>query len=312
MISRTYTLSEKDGHVISFSEHGNSEGPAIIAFHGGPGSKSKPYYAERFDLSKYRVILFDQRGCGKSTPIGKLENNTTDDLLGDAERIREQLGIEKWFVAGSSWGSTLSLLYAIKYPKRTCGLLISAVFLADRDSIAWSMEDEKGVARLMPDVWQKRMDFFKRFNIKLKTQNEDILKAFDNATPEQQKEVAAEVQNWEGNLLSTLSSISYKNPEDITEDDIASVRIFMHYEMNQGFIPENFILVNATKIESTPTVIVHGRYDVLCPLQKAHELVGKLKNAELIIATSSGHKLTAEGETIKTMAFDRFLERHTK
>lgn len=308
MSAKTYTLPEKDGHVVSFSEHGNPNGVAIISFHGGPGSKSKPHHAERFDLKKYRVILFDQRGCGKSLPNGKLENNTTDDLLDDAERIRGQLGIEKWFVTGSSWGSTLSLLYAIKYPKRTRGILISAVFLADRDSIAWAMEDAKGAARLMPDVWAKRMDFFKRFNIKLETQNADILKAFDGASLEKQKEIAAEVQDWEGNLFSTLSSISYKNPEDITEEDIASVRIFMHYEMNPEFVPDNFILKSIGAIENMPAVIVHGRYDVLCPLQKAHELAGKLKNAELIIATSSGHKLTAEGETIQKMAFDRFLE----
>lgn len=312
MSAKTYTLPEKDGHIVSFSEYGNPKGAAIISFHGGPGSKSKSHHAERFDLKKYRVILFDQRGCGKSLPNGKLENNTTDDLLGDAERIREQLGIEKWFVAGSSWGSTLSLLYAINYPERTRGILISAVFLADRDSIAWAMEDEKGVARLMPDIWTKRMDFFKRFNIKLETQNADILKAFDGAPLEKQKEIAAEVQDWEGNLFSTLSSVSYKNPEDITEEDIASVRIFMHYEMNHEFIPDNFIFKNIGAIESTPVVIVHGRYDVLCPLQKAHELAGKLKNSELIIATSSGHKLTAEGETIQKMAFDRFLERKIK
>ncbi len=310
MSAKTYTLPEKDGHTVSFSEHGNPKGPAVLSFHGGPGSKSKPRHAERFDLSKHRVILFDQRGCGKSTPVGRLENNTTDDLLGDAERIREQLGIDKWFVAGGSWGSTLSLLYAIKCPERTRGILISAVFLADRDSVAWAMEDEKGVVRLMPDVWAKRIDFFKRFNIKLETQSEDILKAFDNATPEQQKEIAAEVQDWENNLFSALSSVSRKNPEDITEDDIVSVRIAMHYGMNHEFISENFILENAAKIENTPAIIVHGRYDVLCPLQKAYELARKLKNAELIIATSSGHRLTAEGETIQKMAFDGFLEKH--
>ncbi|MBI4138027.1 MAG: alpha/beta fold hydrolase [Candidatus Wildermuthbacteria bacterium] len=310
MPAKTYTLPEKDGHVVSFSQHGNPKGAAIISFHGGPGSKSETYHAENFDLKKYRVILFDQRGCGKSLPSGKLENNTTDNLLGDAERIREQLGIEKWFAAGSSWGSSLSLLYAIKHPKRTRGILISAVFLADRDSMAWAMEDEKGVARLMPDVWAKRMDFFKRFNIKLKTQNSDILKALHGATLEKQKEIAAEIQDWEGNLFSTLSPVSYKNPENITDENIASVRIYMHYEINHEFIPDNFILKNVSAIESMPAVIVHGRYDVLCPLQKAHELAGKLKNAELIVATSSGHKLTAEGETIRKMAFDRFLERH--
>lgn len=310
-MKRTHTLPPKNNHVVSFSEHGNLTGPAIISFHGGPGSKSKLHHAERFDLKKYRVILFDQRGCGKSTPIGTIQNNTTDTLLDDTERIREQLGIEKWFVAGSSWGSTLSLLYAIKYPKRTLGILISAVFLADRDTVAWAMEDKKGVARLMPDLWQKRMDFFKRFNIKTETQNADILKALNNASFDKQKEIAAEVQNWDSNLSSVFAPISYKTPEDVTESDIASVRIFMHYEKNHHFISNNFIIKNTTKIENIPTIIVHGRYDILCPLQKAHKLAQKLKKSELIIATSSGHRLTAEGETIQKMAFDRFLEKNT-
>lgn len=303
-------LEEKDGHIVSFFEYGNPKGQPILSFHGGPGSKSKPYHAERFDLSKYRVILFDQRGCGKSTPIGKLENNTTEDLLNDAERIRENLGIDTWFVSGSSWGSTLALLYAIKHPDKVRGLLISAVFLADRDSIAWAMEDEKGVARLMPDVWAKRMKFFEKFNINVNTQNEDILKAFDGADLEKQKEITAEIQDWEGNLFSTQSSVSYKNPSDVTEEDIASARIFIFYEKNHEFIPDNYILENVSKISDIPTVIVHGRYDVLCPLHKAQELKEAMKNSELIIATSSGHKLTAEGETIQKMAFDRFLERH--
>jgi proline iminopeptidase len=300
-------LEEKDGHTVSFFEYGNPKGQPILGFHGGPGSKSKPYHAERFDLSKYRVILFDQRGCGKSTPIGKLENNTTEDLLNDAERIREKLGIDAWFVSGSSWGSTLALLYAIKHPDKVRGILISAVFLADRDSIAWAMEDEKGVARLMPDVWAKRMKFFEKFNIGVKTQNEDILKAFDGADLEKQKEITAEIQDWEGNLFSTQSSVSYKNPADVTEDDIASARIFIFYEKNHEFIPDNYILENTEKISNIPTTIVHGRYDVLCPLHKAQELKEAMKDSELIIATSSGHKLTAEGETIQKMAFDRHM-----
>ncbi|XKT74347.1 MAG: alpha/beta fold hydrolase [Patescibacteria group bacterium UBA2163] len=310
-MKKEHQLPEEDGHIVSFSEYGNPEGPAILSFHGGPGSRSKPRYAKSYDLNTYRVILFDQRGCGKSTPSGELEHNTTDHLLHDAERIREQLGIEKWFVSGGSWGSTLALLYAIKHPEKVRGILITAVFLADRDSIAWCMEDTKGVARLMPDVWEKRMKFFERFNINVESQNKDILKAFDEATPEQQRELAAEVQDWEGNLFSTLSAVSYQDPEEVTEDDIASVRIFLHYEMNHEFIPDNYILNNVDKIADIPAVIVHGRYDILCPLQKAYELAGKMNNAELVIAQSSGHSLTAEGDTIRKMAFDHFLEKHT-
>lgn len=305
-----YELEEDQGHIVSFTEYGNPSGIPVLGFHGGPGSKSRPQHAERYDLKKYRVILFDQRGCGKSTPLGKLENNTTQDILNDTEKIREKLGIDKWFVSGGSWGSTLSLLYAIEYPERVKGILISAVFLADHDSIAWSMEDPKGTARLMPDVWERRMAFFKKFNINLPTLNADILKAFENATPEQQKEITAEVQNWEGNLFSVQAPIGSKNPEDVTDAEIAAAKIFCYYEMNHEFIPDNYILDSIEKISHIPTVIVHGRYDILCPLEKAYELKNAIKDCELVIATSSGHKLTAEGETIQKMAYDRFLERH--
>ncbi len=308
---KEYLLEEDQGHTVYFAEYGNQNGKPILAFHGGPGSKSRPAHAERYDLSKYRVILFDQRGCGKSTPLGEIENNTTEDLLKDTERIREKLGIDTWFLSGGSWGSTLSLLYAIKYPDRVKGLLLSSIFLADHDSVKWATEDAKGVARLMPDVWAKRMEFFKKFNIKLETQNADILRALATASPEEQKEIAAGAQNWEGNLFTTQAPISYKNPEDMTEADIGATKIFAYYEMNQEFIPDNYILEHIADIQQCPAVIVHGRYDILCPLEKAAALKEKMRDCELVIAHSSGHKLTPEGEMIQKMAYDRFLEHQT-
>jgi proline iminopeptidase len=307
---KKHQLPEQDSHVVSYSIHGNIEGPTIISFHGGPGSKSKPYHAERYDLKKYRVILFDQRGCGDSTPLGSLENNTTEDLLNDAERIREELGIESWFVSGGSWGSTLSLLYALKYPERTKGLLLSAIFLGDRDSINWSF-GESGASVIMPDVWERRMEFFKKFNINVETQNEDILKALDEADSDTKKEITAGIFDWEGNLFTPHSAISYSNPDDLDEKDIASAKIFIYYDKNHEFIPDNYILDNIEKITDIPTVIVHGRYDILCPMNKAKMLVDKLKNCTFVIATSSGHKLTPEGETIQYIAYDRFLSGNT-
>lgn len=306
-----YQLPEENGHIVSYSVYGNPQGPTIISFHGGPGSKSKPHHAKRYDLEKYQVVLFDQRGCGESTPLGELQNNNTENTLNDAERIREALGVQSWFVSGGSWGSALSLLYAIKYPEKTKGLLLSAVFLADRSSINWAMS-EIGVARLMPDVWEKRMQFFKDFNISIETQNEDIMRAFENADLETQKKITAGVFDWEGNLFTPQSAISYNNPEDLGEKEIASAKMFIYYEMHHEFIPDNYILDNINKISHIPTVIVHGRYDVLCPLEKAKQLADRMNNCELVIATSSGHKLTPEGDTIQFMAYDRFLEKAQK
>lgn len=308
---KEYELDEDRGHIVWFAEYGNPDGPAILSFHGGPGSQSRIHHAQRFDLTKYRIILFDQRGCGKSTPRGELSHNSTQDILSDAERIRERLGITTWFVSGGSWGSTLALLYAIQHKEHVRGILISAVFLANRDSTMWAMSDPKGVARIMPDNWARRMAFFKRFNIALDTQNADLLKAFEGASLETQKEITAEVQDWEGNLFSVHSSVSYRSPADISENDIASVKIFLFYEQNHEFIAENHILDSIGIIADVPAVIVHGRYDILCPLENAYKLKEELKECELVIATSSGHKLTAEGETIQKMAYAHFLEKHT-
>lgn len=306
---KEYTLTEDRGHTVHVTEHGNPNGTPILSFHGGPGSGSKPSHAERFDLAKYRVILFDQRGCGKSTPRGELRHNTTEDILFDAERIRELLGIKEWFVTGSSWGSTLSLLYALKHTTRVRGLLLSAVFLADRETITWGMADPKGAARLMPDVWMRRMEFFKKFKITLETQNDDFLKALEGATLEMQKEITAGIKNWEGNLGSPQSPISYLHPEDITEDDIASAKVFVHYEKHGEFIPDNYIIDSVSAIAHLPTVIVHGRYDINCPLDKAYQLQQHMNDCVFCIATSSGHIFSAEGNELRRMAFDQFLQK---
>lgn len=308
---KEHLLPEENGHVVSFTEHGNLDGPTILSFHGGPGARSRRDHAHRFDLTTYRVVLFDQRGCGKSTPLGGLEHNTTQNTLHDAERIREALSVESWFVSGSSWGSTLALLYAIAHPTRVRGILVSAVYLGDKDSIEWSMVDPKAAARMLPDVWERRMAFFKKFGIGVETQNADILKAFENASLEEQKEITAGVQNWEGNLFSVHAPIGARNPEDVTDAEIASAKIFCHYEMHEEFIADNFILENAATIATIPLVMVHGRYDILCPLDKVYELHKALPYSELVIATSSGHKLTAEGETIRKMAYEHFLEKRT-
>ena len=309
MHMKEYQLPEEQGHLVSYSEYGNPQGPAILSFHGGPGSGSKPQHAERFDLTKYRVVLFDQRGCGKSTPLGGIEHNTTDDLLRDAERIREALGIDTWFVGGSSWGSTLALLYALKHPERVRGLLLSAIFLADKDTLSWSMSDPKGVAKLMPDVWARRMAFFNKFNVRLENQNEDLLAMLEEGDLETQKEVAAGIHNWEHNLFSVESQVSYKTPEEMTEGNIASAKIFVHYEKHHEFIPENYILDSIETIADIPAVIVHGRYDIVCPIDKAYALQQRMRRSDFVIIPSSGHIPSEEGKVIVKIAFDRFLAR---
>lgn len=308
---KEHTLPEKNGHVVYYTEHGNPNGPAVVSFHGGPGDGSKPRHAERFDLETYRVILFDQRGTGNSTPLGETAHNTTQDVIFDTERIREALGIEEWFVSGSSWGATCALLYAIAHPKRTRGLLLSSVFMAHSRADEWFM-GSNGAAILTPDVWKRRMAFFDKHNIRLSYQHEDLLKLFEKGDIETQQEITAGVFDWEGNIFHLGSGISYTDPTSLDERALAVVHIFLTYASNRYFIDDDYILKNVEQIQDIPTVIVHGRYDLICPASYMYELTQGMSQCEVIFADASGHRLTAEANTIRKLAFDRFLERRNK
>lgn len=298
----------KDGHKIYYCTHGNLGGPAIIVFHGGPGGKSKSRHTEVFDLEKYHVILFDQRGNGKSTPQGLLEYNTTTDLLEDADSIRQELGIEKWFVSGGSWGSTLALLYAQKYRNRVLGLLLSAVWIADKPSEDWAMRTDQGVAQIMPDVWQRRMDFFQEQGVNLENYPEILLAKIENGDQNAQKMITAAILCWERNLCSPLSAITYIDSVDVTQEDIDAVRIFLHYEKNNWFTEEDEIMNNISTIKKIPTMIVHGRHDILCPMKYAFLVSQHLDNCNFVIASESGHRFSAEGEELKRLSYMHFLD----
>lgn len=302
-------LKVDDNHSVYYAEYGNSNGPAIINIHGGPGSKSKPYHVSRFNTQKYRIIVFDQRGCGKSEYINLLKNNTTQDLIKDIEAIREDLGIEKWYVGGSSWGSTMSLLYAQTHPERTLGLLIASVWLAREEDHEW-LFSEKGVAQMMPDLWEYRKNFLKKFNA---TSNVPtvLLGLLENKSTnlEVKQEIVAGVYSWEGNLFSPFDEVGIINPSDIDEAKINDAQIFLHYEKNNFFVEKNQIIHNIDVIKDIPAIMVSGRYDVLTPLEQAYILNQYMNNSELIIAESSGHKLNVEARTLQYQVFDNFLDK---
>src|SRR3989344_5688255 len=150
-------LPERDGHKVYYAQYGNPKGEVIITLHGGPGSKSKPKYVKPYDLNKYQVITFDQRGCGQSLPSGEIKSNTIQDLVSDIERIRSKLNIKSWYVAGGSWGAALALAYAEKYADVVKGLLLSSVFLARPRDVKWAFTEGNGIERLFPDLWEKRL-----------------------------------------------------------------------------------------------------------------------------------------------------------
>ena len=292
-------LAEKDGHKVYFAQYGNDLGTPILVCHGGPGDKSKHRHINRYDLDKYRVIVFDQRGCGQSLPLGEIKNNTLSDLVSDMERLRNLLKIKKWYVAGGSWGSTVALTYAQAHPDNILGLLLSSVFLARQKDEDWSFSREGGITQIFPDLVEKRANITPK----------DLLNMLESGNKEYVKKIVANVMNWEGNLMTSQADLHFVDQEDITEENIASVKIFLSYEANNYFLKPDEIIKNIKRIQNIPTVIVHGRYDILCPMDNAWELHKELSNSELVILPSSNHRFTADGEIAKNMAFKYFLSK---
>lgn len=305
-------LDEENGHRVFFAEYGNPDGQAIVTLHGGPGSKSKAKHVKNFDLKKYHVIIFDQRGCGKSEPAGKIENNTTEDMIHDIERLRSKLNIDKWFVAGASWGSTLALAYSEKFPERVKGMLLSSVFLARERDVEWAFSNDGGIQRMFPDVWEEKLEFLKKFGAEPKTAAQQLLKKLETGSEEENKEIAAGVQNWEGNLMNSQEDIRYTSSNEMDEGGIASTKIFLHFEANNFFLENDQLLRDINRVSEIPTVIVHGRYDVLCPVEGLWEIKKKLSNVECVILPTSNHKLTAEGEIARKLAFNLFLTKQNQ
>ena len=258
-----------------------------------------------------RLILFDQRGCGKSLPLGEINNNTLQDLVADIERLRTQLKIKKWFVTGGSWGATLALAYAQTHPKVVKGLLLDSIFLARPRDTQWAFTKDNGIDRLFPDLWEQHQKFLKKFNASPANAAQILLSKLQTEPLETVQEIVAGVYNWEGNLMNAQENLHFTNPEDVTEEGIAQAKIFLHYEANDFFLKQDQILKGMSKISSIPTVIVHGRYDLLCPVEQAWQLQKKLSNVETIILPTSNHRLTAEGEIAKKLAFRYFLEKQT-
>lgn len=300
-------LPEQDGHKVYFAEYGNPDGEVIVHLHGGPGSQSKPKHAERFDLEKYRVVLFDQRGVGKSEPFGELANNTTADLVADTERLREQLGVEKWFVAGGSWGSTLALVYAETHPERVRGLLLSAIFLADKAAWEWMSTSPDGAGQLYTDLWTERERVFAKYGATPATAAKIFYDRLVAADPEAAKEITADYLNWEKNLL-VAGNVSLMNPEDVTEQDITYVKIFLHYERQDCFMDEGQILKNIQAIKHIPAVLVHGRYDAVCPFDGAWRLHQALPQSRLVAVPQSNHGFTPDGQLALKLAYESFLK----
>lgn len=272
-------------HSLYIEESGNPGGQPVLFVHGGPGGGCTPNHRRFFNPDEYRIILFDQRGCGKSRPHACLTNNTTAHLIEDIDKIRRYLGIDRWLLFGGSWGSTLSLLYAQAYPERVCGLILRGIFLCREQDIQWFYQ--QGANRFFPEYWQ---DYIAP--IEPDKQDNLVEAYYELLTSEDEvaRMRAAEAWSvWEGRT-STLET----DPELVDHfgdpyHALAMARIECHYFKHRAFIEDNQILKHAYCLRQIPTTIVQGRYDMVCPVNQAMELAQRLPDASLVICNHAGH-----------------------
>jgi proline iminopeptidase len=287
----TGRLRVSDIHELYFEQAGNANGKPAVFLHGGPGGGIDASYRRFFDPAKYHVVLFDQRGCGKSTPHASLEQNTTQDLVADIERLREHLGIERWLVFGGSWGSTLALAYAEAHPERVTELVLRGIFLLRKQEIDWFYQ--RGASALFPDAWEAYLAPIPE------AERGDLLHAYHRRLTSDDASVRLEAAKswsiWEGS-----TSRLYTDPELIARssgDEFAEAfaRIECHYFVNGGFMPEGQLLADAGSIQHIPGVIVQGRYDVVCPMESAWALHKAWPRSELVVIPDAGHSAREPG-----------------
>jgi proline iminopeptidase len=293
-------------HTIHYEESGNPLGKPVIFLHGGPGGGITPMYRQYFDPQKWRIVIFDQRGCGQSTPYAELTENTTWDLVEDIEKLRKHLKIDKWVVFGGSWGSTLSLAYSQTHPDSCKGLILRGIFMLRRSEIRWFYQE--GASYIYPDAWQ---EYIKPIPLE---ERQDLLSAFYKRLTSKDKNIRLEAARawsvWEAStskLIPSQISIQRFGEAKFAE---AFARIECHYFVNKGFLKtENQLLDNVDRIRHLPGVIVQGRYDVVCPMITAWELHQAWSEAELIVVPDAGHSISEPGilDALIT-ASDRFAQ----
>ncbi len=303
---RTGKLRVSDVHEIYFEESGNPNGKPVVFLHGGPGSGTSGRQRTFFNPKKYRIVLFDQRGAGKSTPFACLENNTTWDLVEDIEKLRTHLKIEKWQVFGGSWGSTLALAYSQTHPSRVTEIILRGIFLLRKKEIDWLYQE--GANNLYPDSWEPYYNFIPE------AERHDLVAAYHRRLTSDDKNTvvaAAKVwAGWEGCTSKLFPDPAFIKTYEGDEFATAFSRIECHYFTNGGFLKkETQLLDNVDKIRHIPAVIVHGRYDVVCPLKNAWDLHRAWPEAELRIVPDCGHSAFEPGiARTLVMATDRFAD----
>ena len=293
-------------HSIYWERSGNPSGASVLIVHGGPGGGSSPSYRRYFDPNKFNIVQFDQRGCGRSTPHSELKENTTHHLIDDIEKLRQHMKIESWHVFGGSWGSTLSLIYAIQNTEKVLSLTLRGIFLCRKNELSWFYQ--KGASEIFPEEFDLYQSVI--------PQNErgDLIKAFHRRlTSKDRLERATAAHAWTRWEMST----SYLMPRELSIEKAANdyfsdsfARIECHYFINNIFLEDNYILKNISKIKDIPVSIVQGRYDVVCPMRSAWDLNKLLPSSKLYIINNAGHSMKEIGITNKLIELTNELANH--
>jgi proline iminopeptidase len=283
-----------DLHQLYYEQCGNPNGKPVVFLHGGPGAGLIPDYRRFFDPEVYRVILFEQRGAGRSIPHASLEDNTTWHLVRDIELIREHFRVEQWLVFGGSWGSTLALAYAESHPERVSGLVLRGIFLCRLKEISWFYEDSQGASAIFPETWEQYV------RIIPEAERGDMIRAYyrrlTSADEAERLRAAQAWSIWEASALKLLPD--QKMIDDFSEPEmaLALARIECHYFINNCFFEtDNYLIEQVHRIRHIPAVIVHGRYDVVCPFMNAWDLHRAWPEASLKIIADAGHAATEPG-----------------
>ena len=282
---RDFMLEVDTLHRLYVEESGNPNGLPVLFLHGGPGAGCEAAHRRFFNADAYRIILFDQRGCGRSQPHAALENNTTHHLIADIETIRRHLGISQWVLFGGSWGSTLALAYAETYPQHCLALILRGIFLCRARDLSWFYQE--GANFLLPDLWQDYISIIPP------AERDQMMRAYHQRLTSPDKAVQLQAAQawarWEG-AASTLKQNTHII-DFFTQPDVALslARIECHYFINDVFLSPNQLLNNAHQLADIPGVIVHGRYDIVCPVEQAWLLKAAWPQAELHIISDAGH-----------------------
>lgn len=277
-------------HRMYFEESGNPKGAPVLFLHGGPGAGAAPAHRRFFDPAHYRIVIFDQRGAGRSTPLGEIADNTTPLLVADIEKLREHLGIKSWLVFGGSWGSTLALAYAEFHPERCTGLILRGIFLCRNSEIDWFLY---GLRNIFPEAWRAFTDPIPE------AERGDLLTAYHRRLTDPDPAVHMPAARSWGTYEGSCSTLM-PSPETVAyfAGDVVSLglaRIEAHYFKHDIFLPDNSLLANVSRVRNIPGVIVQGRYDAVCPIVSADDLHRAWPEAEYHIIPDAGHSAWEPG-----------------